>query len=91
MQQLRLATLHTRDLGNPFSRLLTTALGMMVVLTILATVLLIVVPVLGVILSAAVGGVILAIAGIMLMTPLFLIAGTVVAFVSRGHSGRTRR
>ncbi len=88
MQQLRLTTLQTRDVGNPFSRLLITAMGLLVVITVLAASLFVVVPILGVILSAAVGGVILALAGMMLMVPLFLVAGTVAALWTRGHSRR---
>ncbi len=88
MHQLRLNTLQTRDMGNPFSRLLLAAFGMVVVLAAIAVLLFIVVPVLGFILSAAVGGVILALAGIVLMVPLVLVAGTVAALIFRGSSRR---
>lgn len=90
MHQLRLATLHPRDIGNPFSRLFVTAIGMLTVLAVLAAVLCVLVPIVGVLLSAAVGGAILTLAGIMLMTPLLLITGTVYAWVSRSHRQRGR-
>lgn len=88
MHQLRLTTLHARDIGHPFSRLFVTAIGLMTVLTALAVVLFVLVPIIGVILSAAVGGAILALAGIMLMTPLLLVTGTVYAWMSRSHGRR---
>ena len=90
MQQLRLSTVHSRDLGNPFSRWLATAVGMLVVMTCLALFLCIVVPILGVSLSAAVGGVILALTGIMLMVPMLVVAGTVAGIWTRGRSRHVR-
>lgn len=90
MQQLRLTTAHSQELGNPFSRLLATAIGLLVVITVLATVLFVVIPILGVILSAAVGGVILALTGLMLMVPMLIVASTVLGFWVRGRSRQAR-
>jgi len=88
MHQLRLTRLPAREIGNPFSRLLITAIGLLAVLTVLSIVIFVAVPVVGVILSAAVGGAILALAGVVLMVPLFLVAGTVFALASRTQSRR---
>jgi hypothetical protein len=88
MHQLRLTTLASRDIGNPFSRLLLSAFGLIIVLGVIALLLFIVVPILGLILSAAVGGVILAVVGVVMMTPLILVAGTIASFVLRGGSRR---
>lgn len=90
MHQLRLATVHPRDLGNPFSRLLVTAIGLLTALTVLAAVVFVLVPIVGVLLSAAVGGAILALTGIILMTPLLLVAGTLYAWIRRSHRQRDR-
>lgn len=90
MHQLRLTTLPSRDIGNPFSRLFISAIGLMAVLMVLSVVVFVLVPIVGVILSAAVGGAILTLAGIMLMAPLFLVTGTVYAWISRSHGGRVR-
>ncbi len=90
MHQFRLTTLQTRDVGNPFSRLFFFAFGLVVVLAAIAIMLFLVVPLLGFILSAAVGGVILALVGIVLMVPLILVAGTVAAFIVKGNSKRAR-
>lgn len=91
MHQLRLTTLHSRDMGHPFSRLFVTAIGLMTALTVLAIVVFVLVPLIGVILSAAVGGAILALTGIMLMTPLLLVTGTVYAWITRSNQRRARR
>lgn len=91
MHQLHLPTLHSRDIGNPFSRLFVTAIGVMTVLIVLAVAIVVLVPLIGVILSAAVGGALLALTGILLMAPLALVTGTVYAWLSRTHSvGRSR-
>jgi hypothetical protein len=88
MHQLRLTTIQSRDVANPLSRLLIGAVGLLVAITAIALLLIVILPLIGVLISAAVGGVILAIAGLVLMVPLFLVAGTVVTFVHRGHSRR---
>lgn len=86
MQQLRLSTAHARHIAHPFSRLLATAIGMLVVITVLAVFLFVVVPILSVILSAAVGGVILTFTGLVLMVPLFVVAATIASFWTRARS-----
>jgi hypothetical protein len=84
MQQLRLS-LPSRDVGHPLTRLM---LGLLALIIGLALVLFVVLPVLGIIVSAAVGGMILALAGVVMMIPFLLVAATVVIFFSRSSAHR---
>jgi hypothetical protein len=59
--------------------LLTVVLG----LCAAAVVIIVLLPLLGIIVSAAVGGAILALAGIVMMVPFILVAGTVLAIMAR--------
>jgi hypothetical protein len=87
MEQLRL-TLPSRDAGHPLTRLLLGLLALIVGLALLAVVLFVVLPVVGIIVSAAVGGMILALAGVVMMIPFLLIAATVLIFFSRSSARR---
>lgn len=87
MEQLRLG-LPPREAANPISRLLFGAAAIVVGLAVAAAVIFVVLPVLGIIVSAAVGGMILALAGIVMMIPLILVAGTVLALLTRNGARR---
>lgn len=87
MEQLRI-TLPPRDAANPLIRLLFGLGAMVVGLAALAVVLFVVLPLVGIIVSAAVGGVILALAGVVMMIPFLLLAATVLVFLSRSNARR---
>jgi hypothetical protein len=82
MEQLRLG-LPPRDTGNPVARLVFGLFALLLGLAAAALVLFVVLPVVGIIVSAAVGGILLTLAGIVMMIPLLLVAGTVVVLVNR--------
>ena len=84
MEELRLG-LPPRDAHNPLSRMLFGLLTVGLGLCAVALLIFVVLPLLGIIVSAALGGVILALAGIVMMVPFILVAGTVLAFMSRVH------
>jgi hypothetical protein len=88
MQQLRLGVLPEDAAANPLSRLLVGLITVVLGLGAAALIVLVVLPLVGIILSAAVGGVILAVAGVIMMIPLLLVAGTIVAFVGRTNARR---
>lgn len=85
MEQLRLG-LPPRDAHNPLSRMLFGSLTAVLGLCAAALVVLVLLPLLGIIVSAAVGGVILALAGLVMMVPFILVAGTVLAFMARANT-----
>lgn len=87
MEQLRLS-LPSRDAANPFTRLLFGLLALLVGLAVLALVVFVFLPLAGIIVSAAVGGMILALAGVVMMIPFLLIAATVLIFLSRSSARR---
>ena len=87
MEQLRI-TLPPRDAANPLIRLLFGLGAMVVGLAALAMVLFVILPLVGIIVSAAVGGVILALAGVVMMIPFLLLAATVLVFFSRSNDRR---
>jgi hypothetical protein len=87
MEQLRLG-LPPRDAANPLTRLLFGLLALVVGLGIFAVVLFVVLPVAGIIVSAAVGGAILALAGVVMMVPFLLVTATVLIFFSRSSARR---
>jgi len=89
MEQLRLG-LPPQDAHNPLTRLAVGVVTALVGLAVAAAVLFVVLPLLGIIVSAAVGGMILALAGIVMMIPLVLVAGTVLAFMARASPRRPR-
>jgi len=82
MEQLRLG-LPPQDAHNPLARLLFGLLAVVAGLTVAALAIFVVLPLLGILVSAAVGGMILALAGVVMMIPLILLAGTVLAFMAR--------
>jgi hypothetical protein len=82
MEQLRLG-LTPPDAGNPLSRLVFGLLTAVITLAVGAVLLLIALPVVGIIVSAAVGGLILALAGIVMMVPFLAVAGTVLVLMNR--------
>lgn len=84
MEQLRLGY-PDRSALNPVTRLLF-ALGAVVVsVAVIAVIVFVVLPLLGIIVSAAVGGVLLTLAGLIMMVPLALVAGTILAFMARNN------
>ena len=85
MDQLRLG-FPPRDASSPVARLVL-GLGTIVIgLAAAAVVIFVVLPLVGIIVSAAVGGMLLALAGIVMMIPLILVAGTVLAFMARANA-----
>jgi hypothetical protein len=84
MVQLRLG-MPPHDAGGPVSRsvfgLLTGLLGVAAAVLLLCVAL----PVAGIIVSAAVGGLILALAGIVMMIPFLAVAGTVLVLMNRAN------
>jgi hypothetical protein len=82
MEQLRLG-LPPQDAHNSLSRTLFGSLTAVLGLCAVALAVFVLLPLLGIIVSAAVGGVILALAGILMMVPLILVAVTVQAFLAR--------
>jgi hypothetical protein len=82
MEQLRLG-LAPQDAHNPFSRLAFGLLTILAGLALTTAVIFVVLPLLGIIVSAAVGGMLLALAGIVMMIPFVLVAATVLAFMAR--------
>ncbi len=85
MEQLRLG-LPPQDAHNPLSRMLFGSLTAVLGLCAVALAVFVLLPLLGIIVSAAVGGVILALAGIVMMVPLILVAVTVQAFLARVYT-----
>ncbi len=87
MEQLRLG-FPPRDSANPVGRLLFGLTAVIVGVTAAALVIFVILPLLGIIVSAAVGGMILAIAGVVMMIPFLLLAATVLAFMARNEARR---
>jgi hypothetical protein len=87
MEQLRLG-LSPRDAANPLARLLFGAVALLAGLGALALVVFVVLPLAGIIVSAAVGGAILALAGLVMMIPFLLVTATVLVFFSRSGARR---
>ena len=87
MEQLRLG-LPPRDAGNPLVRLLFGLVALLGGLGALALVVFVVLPLAGIIVSAAVGGAILALAGLVMMIPFLLVTATVLVLFSRSGARR---
>jgi hypothetical protein len=85
MEQLRLG-FTPRDASSPLARLVFGLGTIFIGLAVAAVVIFVVLPLVGIIVSAAVGGMLLALAGIVMMIPLILVAGTVLAFMARGNA-----
>jgi hypothetical protein len=88
MEQLRLG-LTPHEAGNPLSRLVFGLLTALIVVAVAAVVLLIALPVAGIIVSAALGGLILALAGIVMMVPFLAVAGTILMLMNRTHARKS--
>ncbi len=87
MEQLRLG-FPPRDPSNPLGRLLFGLAALLLGIAGAAFVIFVVLPLLGIIVSAAVGGMILAVAGVVMMIPFMLVAATVLAFMARAETRR---
>jgi hypothetical protein len=87
MQQLRLS-LPSRDPSSPFARLLFGLIALVLGVALLALVVFVILPLVGIIVSAALGGVLLAVAGVVMMIPFLLLAATVLVFYSRSNARR---
>ncbi|HTS53858.1 MAG TPA: hypothetical protein VMH26_11335 [Burkholderiales bacterium] len=87
MEQLRLG-LPPRDTANPIARLMFGLLALVAGLGLIALLLFVVLPVAGLIVSAALGGILLALAGVVMMVPFLLVAGSVLIFFSRSSARR---
>jgi hypothetical protein len=86
MEQLRLGL--PRDAGNPLARLLFGLIALLAGLGALALMVFVVLPLAGIIVSAAVGGAILALAGLVMMIPFLLVTATVLVLFSRSGARR---
>src|SRR5690348_5833897 len=86
MEQLRIG-LPPRDTANPVSRLIFGLAAFVVGVSALALLVFVILPLVGIIVSAAVGGMILALAGVVMMIPFLIVAGTVLIF-SRSNARR---
>src|SRR5690242_11487814 len=86
MEQLRIG-LPPRDATSPVSRLVMGMVGAVLAIAVVAVVLFVILPLVGVIVSAAVGGMILALAGVVMMIPFVLLAATILV-LSRSHARR---
>jgi len=87
MEQLRLG-LPPRDAANPLTRLMFGMLALVAGLGFLAVVVFVVLPLAGIIVSAALGGAILALAGLVMMIPFLLVTATVFVLFSRSGTRR---
>jgi len=87
MEQLRLG-LPPRDAGNPLARLMFGMIALLAGLGALALVVFVVLPLAGIIVSAALGGAILALAGLVMMIPFLLVTATVLVLFSRSGARR---
>jgi len=87
MEQLRLG-LPPREVANPLTRLVFGLLALLAGLGLLALLLFVVLPLAGIIVSAALGGAILALAGLVMMIPFFLVTATVFVLFSRSGTRR---
>jgi hypothetical protein len=87
MEQLRLG-LPPRDAANPLARLMFGMIALMAGLGTLALVVFVVLPLAGIIVSAALGGAILALAGLVMMIPFLLVTATILVLFSRSGPRR---
>ena len=87
MEQLRLG-LPPRDAANPLTRLMFGMLAVVAGLGLLAVLVFVVLPLAGIIVSAALGGAILALAGLVMMIPFLLVTATVFLLFSRSGARR---
>jgi len=87
MEQLRLG-FPPSEAANPVSRLVFGLVTLLVGIAAAAVVLFVALPLAGIIVSAAVGGMILALAGLVMMIPFVLVAGTILVVMARSNTRR---
>jgi hypothetical protein len=87
MEQLRLG-LPPRDAANPLTRFLFVVMALVAGLGLFAVLLFLALPLAGIIVSAAVGGAILALAGLVMMIPFLLVAATILVLFFRPGARR---
>ena len=88
MEQLRIG-FTPPEATNPLSRLVFGFVTLLVGVAAAAVLLFVALPLAGIIVSAAVGGMILALAGLVMMVPFMLVAGTILAFMARNQPRRS--
>lgn len=88
MEQLRIG-FPPPEAANPVSRFVFGLATLLLGIAAAAVVLFVGLPLAGIIVSAAVGGMILALAGLVMMVPFMLVAGTILAFMARSHTRRS--
>ena len=82
MEQLRIG-FPPRQAPNPLSRLLLGLGGIVVAIAAAAVIIFVVLPLAGIIVSAALGGMFLTLVGVVMMIPLILVGATVLALTAR--------
>jgi hypothetical protein len=87
MEQLRLG-LPPRDAANPLARLWFGVIALLASLGLLAVLVFVALPLAGIIVSAAVGGAILALAGLVMMIPFLLVTATILVLFFRPGARR---
>ncbi len=89
MEQLRLG-FPPREAPNPLSRLLLGLATIVIGVAAAALIIFVVLPLAGIIVSAALGGMLLALAGVVMMIPLILVGATVLALMARAEARKPR-
>lgn len=89
MEQLRIG-FPPRDAVNPVSRVVFGLASIMLGIAAAAVVLFVGLPIAGIIVSAALGGMLLALAGLVMMMPFILLAATIMALVARPGARKPR-
>jgi len=87
MEQLRLG-FPPPGVANPISRFVFGLVTLLIGIAAAAVVLFVALPLAGIIVSAAVGGMILALAGLVMMVPFMLVAGTILVLMARSNTRR---
>ena len=87
MEQLRIG-FPPPEAANPISRFVFGLVTLLLGIAAAAVVLFVGLPLAGIIVSAAVGGMILALAGLVMMVPFMLVAGTILVFMARNNARR---
>ena len=87
MEQLRLG-FQPPEAVNPLTRFVFGLVTLLIGIAAAAVVLFVALPLAGIIVSAAVGGMILALAGLVMMVPFALVAGTILALMARSNARR---
>jgi hypothetical protein len=87
MEQLRLG-FPPPEAANPIARFVFGLVTLLIGIAAAAVVLFVALPLAGIIVSAAVGGMILALAGLVMMVPFMLVAGTILVLMARSNTRR---